>query len=104
LDFIQKPFNEQYLLDRVQEALQQSLNRAERRRVRVEIEERLARLTAREQAILERLVQGQANKVIAADLGISERTVEVHRAHVMEKMGARTLAHLVQTIADLQRD
>lgn len=104
LDFIQKPFNEQYLLDRVQEALQQSLNRAERRRVRVEIEERLARLTAREQAILERLVQGQANKVIAADLGISERTVEVHRAHVMDKMGARTLAHLVQTIADLQRD
>ncbi|MDB5971347.1 MAG: DNA-binding response regulator [Hydrocarboniphaga sp.] len=103
-DFIQKPFNDQYLLDRVQEALQLSRRQIERRQLLQGLRERLGRLTAREQAVLDRLVLGQANKLIAAELGISERTVEVHRAHVMEKMEARTLAQLIQLMGELQRD
>jgi len=103
-DFIQKPFNDQYLLDRVQQATQLSVDNAERQRQQQIRRGRLAKLTSREQAVLERLVSGQANKVIASELGISERTVEVHRARVMEKMETRTLAQLIQLMADLQRE
>ncbi len=97
-DFIQKPFREDQLLERVQQAIAQ--DGADR--VRAEevdsIRERLATLTDREREVLDRIVMGQANKVIAIELDISQRTVEQHRNHVMQKMQARSLAHLIRMV------
>lgn len=95
-DFLQKPFKDEDLLRRVRSALvQDAHDRAQLRRG----EEQRARwneLTPREREVADRLVDGQANKVIAAELQISERTVELHRSRVMQKMEARSLAQLVQ--------
>lgn len=95
-DFLQKPFRDEELLDRVQRAL--ARDRANRAQLRghEEIRQRLDSITAREHDVLELVVGGAANKVIAYRLGISQRTVEIHRARVMEKMNATSLAHLVQ--------
>jgi FixJ family two-component response regulator len=96
MEFVEKPFADQDLLDKIQKALQED---AGRRRVLGEhtlVKSRLDDLTPRELEILERVVKGQANKVISADLGISERTVETHRKNVMEKMQAKSLAELVE--------
>ncbi|MAT84781.1 MAG: DNA-binding response regulator [Gammaproteobacteria bacterium] len=96
VDFIRKPFRDQELLDRVHEALAVE----EGQRARVEDLEnartRIDSLTPREHEVFERVADGQANKVVAIDLGISERTVEIHRSQVMHKTGARSLADLVR--------
>jgi FixJ family two-component response regulator len=96
LDFIRKPFREQDLLDRINEAL--DLDSAVHKRVldQEALAKRLSSLSEREREIFERVALGEMNKVIAADLDISERTVEVHRGHVMKKLGVRTLAQLVR--------
>ncbi|MCG3202508.1 MAG: Response regulator protein TmoT [Gammaproteobacteria bacterium] len=94
-DFLQKPFNDQDLLDRVQAALGEDIARRNSDVEQQSLRERRDRLTPREREIMERVVAGQANKVIAIELGLSERTVELHRAHVMEKMEVRSLAELV---------
>lgn len=95
-EFIQKPFRDQDLLDRINHALQQDAeNRATLAR-RAEVQRRLESLTPRERQVMALVVDGAANKVIAIDLDLSERTVEIHRAKVMEKMGARSVAHLVK--------
>ena len=95
-DFLEKPFNDVDLLAAVHNALQVS-QRSETLAASVaDLESRLASLTVREREVLERLVCGQANKAIAFDLGTSPRTVEVQRARVMEKMGARSLPELVR--------
>lgn len=102
-EFIQKPFRDQDLLDRINHALKQD---AENRSIvgrRAEVQHRLESLTPRERQVMHMVVDGAANKVIAIDLGLSERTVEIHRSKVMEKMGARSVAHLVKlhlTLAD----
>lgn len=101
-DFIQKPFNEQQLLDRVFEAIAQDRQRRARDSERAAIAERLQRLTPREREVLDRIVAGQANKVIARELAISERTVELHRAHLLQKMGLRSVAQLVQAVLSTQ--
>ena len=98
VDFVQKPFRDQDLLDRVQNAIElDAKSRADLAR-RTEILERMGTLTARESEVMERVVEGSPNKAIAYDLGISERTVEVHRARVMEKMQASSLPHLVRMV------
>ena len=95
-DFLQKPFRDQDLLDRINAALKlDAENRASVDRL-AELKQRTDSLTPREREIMALVVDGKANKVIAIDLGLSERTVEIHRANVMEKMGARSVAHLVK--------
>ncbi len=96
VDFIQKPYREQELLDKIQQAITQDAeNRDELKEVQV-IRERFDVLTPREKEVMAMMVDGKANKVIAIDLDISQRTVEIHRARVMEKMGAKSLAQLVR--------
>ena len=97
-DFMQKPFNDQYLLDRIHEALTANRERRDKQALSESVRKRLIQLTAREREVLDALVAGQANKAIALDLGISERTVELHRARVMDKMQARSLAELVRDV------
>ena len=95
-DFLQKPFRDQELLDRINAALKQDAeNRAAVERL-ADVKARAESLTPREREVMALVVDGRANKVIAIDLGLSERTVEIHRANVMEKMGARSVAHLVK--------
>ncbi len=103
LDFMRKPFREQDLLDRIRQALDHEAGTRDVLLDRAKIRERIATLTAREREVFERVAKGQANKFIASDLGISERTVEVHRAQVMKKLEVRTLAQLVKAKIDADR-
>jgi RNA polymerase sigma factor (sigma-70 family) len=96
VDFIEKPFNDQVLLDAVHRALELDAERRGAASRLADIEDRLERLTPREREILEQVVAGKRNKVIAADLGITQSTVEAHRARVMEKMEARSLSDLMR--------
>lgn len=96
LDFIEKPFTDQDLLDRIQLALKKDSQLRQEMEESAEIAERVASLTPRELEVLDRIVQGQANKVMSVELGISERTVETHRKNIMEKMRVRSVAELVQ--------
>jgi FixJ family two-component response regulator len=96
VDFIRKPFREYDLLDRINEALNLDDTAYKQSLSRDALRERLSSLSEREAEVFERVADGQMNKVIAADLGISERTVEVHRGQVMKKLGVKTLAQLVR--------
>ena len=100
LEFIQKPFREQQLIDALQKALQINL-KDQKRLEKIQLTQaKLASLTNRETQILDAVVSGKANKVIAIELHLSQRTVEIHRAHVMEKMGVKSLAELVKIVID----
>ena len=98
-DFIQKPFRDQDLIDRIHKALARDLDTRKWRAQEKVIRERLALLTPREAEVMQRVVKGHANKVIAMDLGVSQRTVELHRARVMHKLKMRSLADLVSASA-----
>jgi len=98
VDFIEKPFNDQVLLDAVHRALQRDAEVRGQALRRADILERLRRLTPREREILDLIVAGRRNKVIAANLGISQSTVEAHRAKVMEKLEARSLSDLMRMV------
>jgi FixJ family two-component response regulator len=95
-DFLQKPFRDQDLLDRIHGALKLDAENRATVEKQADVKRREESLTPREREVLVLVVDGHANKVIAIDLGLSERTVEIHRANVMEKMGARSVAHLVK--------
>jgi RNA polymerase sigma factor (sigma-70 family) len=96
VDFIQKPFRDQELLDRIRDALTTD------KRLRAELEQqanvaqRLDKLTKREREVFDLVVTGKPNKLIAYELGVSQRTIEIHRARVMDKMQAKSLADLVR--------
>ncbi|MDX1606295.1 MAG: response regulator transcription factor [Candidatus Competibacterales bacterium] len=98
LDFMQKPFRDQELLDCIQKALQLDARQRRDLAERDLIRQRLQTLTAREYEVLEHMLEGKANKVIALELDLSQRTVEIHRSRVMDKMQARSLAILVQLV------
>lgn len=102
-DFLEKPFDEDRLLTVVREALAASQRSQEEVQANAAVAARVASLTPREREVLERLVTGLPNKTIAYDLGTSPRTVEVQRARVMEKMGARSLAELVRMVLAMER-
>ncbi len=101
LDFIQKPFRDEELLKRINDALEIDLQRLSERRETLEVRRKLETLTPRETEVMRKVVDGCANKVIALDLGVSQRTVELHRARVMHKMGVRSLADLVRMAGQL---
>jgi FixJ family two-component response regulator len=99
VDFIQKPVvDEQALLDRVNEAIEVHREALQTAAVHTETCRRFAELTPRETEVMEAIAAGRANKVIAIDLGISERTVEHHRGRVMHKLGVRSVAELVRLL------
>jgi two-component system response regulator FixJ len=101
-DFLPKPFSDKDLIDRVRRAITVD---AENRKLLTEkdtLRSRHESLTPREKEVLLLVTQGKANKVMAGDLGVSQRTVEIHRARVMEKMGAQSLAQLVRMTIDLE--
>jgi len=102
VDFIEKPFSDQVLLDCIRRALERdSESRVDESR-RCEIDERIRALTPRETEVMENVVEGLSNKMIAAKLGVSRKTVEAHRAGVMKKMKAQSVADLVRMVTEFQ--
>jgi RNA polymerase sigma factor (sigma-70 family) len=96
VDFLQKPFEEQDLLDAINRAITRQRERKSKKDETDELQQRVKALTAREHEVFSLLVTGMANKEIAHKLGTSERTVKAHRAQIMEKMNARSLADLTR--------
>ncbi len=102
-DFVQKPYREQEMLDRIQRALAKDRANRQALQERDRIRARLASLTPREREVMALMTLGKPNKVMAAELGLSQRTVEIHRAHVMEKSGATSVAQLVRMVLDSEQ-
>lgn len=96
VDFLEKPFPDQALLDRIHQAIGRDQAAREAQTQLAAVRSRLALLTERERQVMRLVVEGKANKVIATELGLSPKTVEVHRAHMMEKMRAQSVAELVR--------
>jgi len=99
-DFVEKPFNDNELADRVMEAMQLDARRRAKAEQSTQIQERLNTLTAREREVMGFILAGRMNKVIAEELNIAMRTVEVHRAHIFEKMGVKSAVELGSLLAD----
>ncbi|MBB6430585.1 response regulator transcription factor [Algisphaera agarilytica] len=103
LDFIEKPFSDQALLDRIGTAMQiNSANQVAAQEI-AQVDHCYQRLTPRERQVMAAVVEGRLNKQIASDLRLSHKTIEVHRAHVMEKMSAKSLAELVRMAVLLEQ-
>ncbi len=102
-DFLEKPFDDNELADRVIEALGRDAENRASGQASGEVQKRLANLTQREREVMNAVLAGKMNKVIADELNIAMRTVEVHRAHVFEKMGVRSAVELTRLLARLPR-
>jgi two-component system, LuxR family, response regulator FixJ len=103
-DFLQKPFREQDLIDRIQRALERDSRTRATLAEHANIRKSLESLTPREREVMILMTRGLANKVMAAELGLSQRTIEIHRARVMEKSGAASLAQLVRMVLNAESD
>jgi FixJ family two-component response regulator len=100
VDFIEKPFNDEEMLRLVEQCLESDRAQRASRRLREEVQRRIASLTDREREVMDLVTAGRMNKQIADELGIAMKTVEVHRARVMEKLGAESVAELVQLVME----
>ena len=101
-DFLQKPFRDEDLIERVRRALAKDAKARAALEEHKAIQARLESLTPREREVLALMVRGKPNKIMAHELGVSQRTVEIHRARVMEKSGASSLAELVRMVMDVE--
>jgi two-component system response regulator FixJ len=101
MDFIEKPFSDEVILESIGRAVAQAASKVDAEAAATRTRERIASLSERELQVLKGVVQGQANKTIALELGISPRTVEVYRAALMNKMQAKNLADLVRTVINI---
>jgi FixJ family two-component response regulator len=101
VDFLTKPFRDQDMLDAVMKAIERDRNRREVEKVVAKLNALFETLTSREREILAFVTSGLMNKQIAAELGLAEITIKIHRGHIMKKMGARSLADLVRKAATL---
>lgn len=102
IDFLQKPFSDQQLIDRVQQALALDAECRAHRRLIADVRERLGSLTPREREVMRGVVDGRTNKTIAEEFGVSTRTVEIHRAKVMDKMQAESMSQLMRLVGALE--
>ncbi len=96
MDFIEKPFRDQVLLDSIQKAIDMDLRTRRQHKERQDVQSRIGLLTQREKEVMDRLVAGKSNKTIAFDLGISQKTVDFHRANILEKIGVSSVVELVR--------
>lgn len=95
-EFLQKPFRDQELLDCITQALEKDFANRKLRESLLANKDRVKKLTAREREVVDLVLEGKVNKVIAKELNISDRTVEIHRSHAMEKLGVKSVAELVK--------
>ena len=102
VDFVQKPYREQQLLDSINEALRRDAEMRQANDGSGDLTGRLATLSEREHAVLEHVVRGLSSKAIAKELDISYRTVELHRSHIMEKLRVRSVAELIRLVVERQ--
>lgn len=103
LDFLEKPFREARLIEKIALAVESDQQSRQELAQRGDVEQRLASLTARETEIMHLIAKGQANKVIAIDLGIAQGTVEIHRSRVMHKLSVRSVAQLMRLLITAQK-
>lgn len=103
LDFLEKPFRDGVLLEKVHNGLEIDRTASESHSERLAVEQRLDELTPREREVMEGMLQGKLNKIIASDLGVSVRTVEVHRANVLDKLHARNSSDMVRMVLSTDR-
>ena len=101
IDFVEKPYNSQQMLERVQRAMKLATQRHAKDKRQRELRERVESLTAREKEVLRGVIEGKGSKRIAADLSISVKTVDVHRASIKEKLGAASIAALVRDVLEV---
>jgi two-component system response regulator FixJ len=104
IDFIEKPFDDEKMIAGIRRALDAGVESRNRSAGTKAATDQLALLTPRERGVLDKLVQGRSNKIVAYELGISPRTVEIHRAHVMDKMNASSLSDLVRVVLAAGQD
>jgi FixJ family two-component response regulator len=104
LDFLEKPFNDDALLDCINRGLDQDRRHRAEAAERAELEACLATLTPREREVMDKLIEGKVNKIIARELEASTRTVEIHRARVLQKMGVDNAAQLVRRVVPINQD
>ncbi len=101
-EFLQKPFRDQDILDCIIKALEQDTTNRIKITKQDETQERIKSLTSREREVIDKVIEGKSNKIIARELGISNRTVEIHRSHAMEKLDVRSVTELVKIMLSIQ--